>query len=203
MASKLVGLKKILAWGDFKEIREAKPGPGQLVAAAKTRAITAISHKVAPTEKSGEGFTLKDKITFTVSLDPNSWVKSWVLRELPEKELEALRKHEQGHYDLAALITRDYFIDIMDIKNWEYESAADVDWDYQYYKSEMKQKSAEVEDLYETETANGTKKAEQAAWNDYIQKAFSEVRGDGSQSPGGTMYKKTLLSLLRAAKKTI
>jgi hypothetical protein len=203
MPSKLVGLKKTLTWGDFKKKTENPPPPGTLVAAAETLAVVAVSNKTAPTAPSGSGFTLADSLTFTVSLDAKSWVKSWVFTKKSAADQAALLKHEQGHYDIAALITRDFFIDIMDMKNWEYAAAADVDAEYQQLKTAMRAKTAEAQKLYEGETKNGTVTAMQAAWNGYIQKAFTEVRATGGKAPDGATYKKPLLEILRAAGKSI
>jgi hypothetical protein len=128
MASKLVGLKKTLAWSDFPKKPEKPPAPGTLVPGAQTIAKVATSHGIAPTVPSGSGFTLADSLTFTVSLDTSSsWVKSWIFTKKSAAEQAALLKHEQGHYDIAALITRDFFIEVMDMKRWEYSTAADVD----------------------------------------------------------------------------
>lgn len=202
MASKLVGLKKTLAWSNFVKKIENPPAPGTLVPGAETLATVAFSHKTAPTTASGSGYTLADSVTVTVSLDAKSWVKSWVLKKSAADQA-ALLKHEQGHYDIAALIARDYFIDIMALKGWEYTTQADVDTDYQALKTEMRTKTKDAQDLYETETKNGTVAGTQSAWNGYIQKAFTDVRASGGSAPDGATYKKTLLEILRAAGKQI
>jgi hypothetical protein len=202
MGSKLVGLKKTLSWDNFQKKTENPPAPGLLVPGAQTNVTVSLSHKIAPTTKSGAGHTLADSLTFTITFDPTNWVKTWVLKK-PANEQADLLKHEQGHYDIAALIARDYFIDIMDMKNWEYTTTADVDSEYQQLKTEMRTKTAAAEKLYEDETKNGTVKSQHASWNGFIQKSFTELRAGGGQAPDGTQYKKPLLEVLRAAGKNI
>lgn len=202
MSSKLVGLKKTLAWTNFLKKFDKQPAPGTLTPGAETQVIVAFSNKNAPTTVSGSGFTLEDSITVTVSLNPKNWVQNWVFKK-PALEQAALLKHEQGHYDLAALVTRDYFIDIMDMKNWEYTSTAEVDLEYQQLKTDMRTKTVAVQKLYEAETANGTIADKQKDWDGFIQKAFTEVRGTGEKAPDGVFYKKKLVDILKGAGKVI
>jgi hypothetical protein len=149
MPSQLVGLFRTLAWSDYPERQEAPPGPGQTSVAAFTDAMHALSARpefVPGTKK----IRLADTVTCTISLDQTtSFKKSWVMTTMPQADRDALLSHEQGHYDIHALLARDFFLQIMQLKLKTYTSALDLNSDINAAQQATVDKSQAVEKKYD------------------------------------------------------
>jgi len=197
MPSKLTGLFKTLEWKHYPVRVENPPKAGQIVVAARTEATHSLDARpeaIPGTKK----FRLADTVKADVFLDPKgTFQKSWVATVMPQADRDALLSHEQGHYDIHALLTRDFFLAVMQLKSKEYNGPGGLTADINAAQRATVDNSAAVEAKYDTETATGTKKTEQALWKSMIQSAFDtpasppQLAGDGI-----TPIKVTLLSVL-------
>ena len=123
LGSKLVGLKRKLAWDDFK-------GPVPAGSSFLSGTDMGVDRKVGGTafgtssfEGSGSSFKLKDAVVITINFDEKkSWKNTGSLNATQE---QLLLEHEQGHYDIAALVARDMFIAIMALKAQTFPTAQD------------------------------------------------------------------------------
>src|SRR5882672_5039657 len=109
MGSSLSGLRKPLAWAQFTPKKMPKPEAGEKRTAALTNAAYSVSpyQSVPVAGKQPAQFKLKDDIVVNITLKPDSWVATWVLdKGTPSDERARLLKHEQGHYDIVALLAR-------------------------------------------------------------------------------------------------
>jgi len=196
MPSQLVGLFRTLAWSDYPERQEAPPGPGQTSVAALTDATHALSARpefVPGTKK----IRLADTVTCTISLDQTtSFKKSWVMTTMPQADRDALLSHEQGHYDIHALLARDFFLQIMQLKLKTYTSALDLNSDINAAQQATVDKSQAVEKKYDDKTKTGADKTEQARWKGFISTAFSAPATPAQSAIDGTPIKIPLLSVL-------
>ena len=127
MSSQLNNLFRIVEWTDFKKVSRPAPGPGQFATAASTHAgfsIPSIQFEPVPGSKPVT-YRLKDAVTMTIALRSNEcWVASWVF-SLPQSNQNALLNHERGHFKIVALLARDFFWEIMGLKQNEYATAQD------------------------------------------------------------------------------
>ena len=63
------------------------------------------------------GAQLADSVTVTIQLlGQRSWAKKQLIRGRPQQAQNDLLRHEQGHYDITAMMGRNMFIDLMALK---------------------------------------------------------------------------------------
>ena len=205
MSSKLNGLIRPLKWGDFGTPR-SKPGPkpGGFAVGAFTNAVYGgPSWSIDPVAGTKPvEFELKDNMTVTISLKSTSWVASWVFKQ-PKSFQDSLLEHEQGHYDITALIARDMFIELMQLKLLRFKTAAEGEKAIK--EITKRHSSAVIQSInykYDStaETNHGWNPTAQQRWNGYIQEAFTKERTPRVQAPDGTVCKIPFLEVLKGAK---
>ncbi len=207
MASQLVGLIKQLSWQDFGTPRVGKaPGPGQTLTAAETHAPVLPGSfwfdPVSPPLKVPK-YHLRDNVTVTVTFDTKkSFVMAWVFAT-PQADQTRLLNHEQGHYNISALVGRDFFIDVMQIKAKQFTKPQDGLAEVTALNKASLSKIQAIDDLYDVDTKNGNDSTGQNQWNTFLQNAFTQARPNGETSPSGVPYKMRLIDLLKAAGKKI
>jgi hypothetical protein len=180
MASKLEGLDRQLTWADFGKPRAGSPpAPGKTATAAFTDvsiSTSSISFPPLPGSKPFR-FQLSDTVTVRIVFNPaKSFVMSWVFSGSTTGSPDDLLKHEQGHYSIAALIARDFFVDLLLLKTKIYLSQTDALKEVTQIRKSTLDKVQKVNDLYDTETQNGQIAAAQKQWNDFFDTAFLQKR---------------------------
>lgn len=206
MPSKLVGLFKTLVWSDFgKPKKDTPPAPNQIKTAAFTKATPSFMgvNFIPVAGMKPPQFQLADTVTVDVKLDPSSFVNDWVFAHKDKAFQDALLHHEQHHYDIGALLARDFFIDLMQLKPKVYASTIAAKADFDAIKAATIDKQRKIEDLYDAETQSGRNAAQQTAWDGFIKSAFTTPRPGGGTAPDGKTYKKTLVQVLKDVGKTI
>ena len=193
MASQLIGLFKKLTWNDFPQKQANPPGPGVFADAA----LTSVAVRLGGVNLSGDvgDLSLADTITVTISLGPKSFKNSWLSKRTP-MEQQTLLAHEEGHYDLGALIARDYFLQVMQLKGNSYADSAALQADLDPIAQATIARIQEVSDDYDTATKNGSDAAAQAKWFGYIKKAFTQPAIPAATTPDGTIIKVEILKVL-------
>lgn len=202
MPSQLVNLMRQLRWPDFGQpVQRQPPGPGQRGTAALTQTRYQFTAG-APERIQGSSparFRLADSVTFTIQFQrPPSWVASWVFQR-PTAEQDRLLKHEQGHYQLVALLVRDMFIDIMQLKQNVFNSSAEVNAAFEAVRRRYDPKIQPIQDRYDTDTEHALNQAQQARWDGFIRSAFTQARNPPMQAPDGAPYKTPILTVLQQA----
>jgi len=205
MPSKLENLKRTLTWADFNPKQANPPGPGQFAVAAFTdSAYNAFSWSLAAVPNSKPtAYVLADNITITIVFKPSSWVASWVSGRSAQEKKDLLN-HEQGHYNITALMARDLFVDLMLLKSTQFtdqqKAKTEIETITKRYSTSVIQK---IHDKYDSdsETKHGFNKPAQQRWDNYINQAFTTARTPASSSPDGIAHKVTLLDVLKTAGK--
>jgi hypothetical protein len=122
MPSKLHNLFRTLAWSDFPRANKPAPGPGEFVHGAQCK--TDIVPSGFALDKVGSLYRIRDSIDVKIEYRRNeSWVANWVFKESKSFQ-DDLLNHEQGHYNIAALFGRDFFLALMRLKPKTYANAA-------------------------------------------------------------------------------
>jgi len=188
MPSRLVGLIKTLSWSDFR----GNPDPNKPSLVAFTSAtfdLPTLSPKSIPGTKS---FHFEDDVVITITMNSQ---KSWKREPQPSNDL---LKHEQGHYDLVALIARDLFIEIMQLKANTYATHADGLADLRPILTKFGGKVEKIAVIYDSvqQTNHGKDASSQAKWNAMFRRAFTEPRRPPMSAPDGTPYKVPFLDVL-------
>jgi hypothetical protein len=212
LTSKLIGRKRQLSWDDdYKGTPDAK---SPFEAATKTQADVKVGGAVAGQasfEAAGGAFKLKDAVVVTIDIDrKKSWKKASV-DNAPNSQRKLLLDHEQGHYDIVALVMRDMFIEIMALKGKPFATKLDGSNELRGIINSHGATAAKVDALYDSPGETGHKAIEflsfgpprkpvpQAKWEGFIQKAFTVERSPRMTAPDGAAYKVTLTSVLRGA----
>jgi len=196
MPSKLVGLSKTLTWAEF--VGTPTAGSSHLAFTSATFALPPVT--VVKDATSGM-FVVNDNITITITFDGSkSWKK---MDEINAKKLrtpDEILKHEQGHYDIVALIARDLFIDLMQLKAKQYANQAALNTDVAPILKKYNGTAQKIIDKYDskTEADHGESATGQTKWNGFIKSAFTNPRTPAQSAPDGTAYKQPLLDVLKA-----
>jgi hypothetical protein len=206
MPSQLIGLMRTLAWSDFGTPKPGQaPAAGQVMEAANTEAdcaVTNISVQPIPNTHPPQ-YRLQDSLIVTISFNKSkSYVYQWVFNQSQQAQ-DDLLTHEQGHYNITALVARDYFIDVMQLKSQQFTTAQNGLNAVKNVSTGSLDLIQKIDDLYDADTSNGQNAKGQTEWNGYFQTAFTQARTSGERSPDGIPYKVRLIDLLRTAGKQI
>ena len=201
MTSQIIGLNRQLNWASFRVRNAPPPGADVFGNAAMTQARFQISgmNLVAVDPGRSQDLKLEDKITMTVSLDPAaSWVASW-LRQRSATDQARLLRHEQGHYDLVALLARDCFEQLVTLRAKTYTSGDDLQSDVSAISQRFSSKTGPVQERYDAATDHGAQQPEQDKWNRLIRSASDDDLDPPTPAVGTPLLKKPLLDVLATA----
>jgi hypothetical protein len=199
-------LKKQLTWADFQG---SKPANSTFAAATKSTFI--VSQPVLDPRT----HQLTDSVTVTVVFDNKaSWVDPTMNQSTAQLQQELL-DHEQGHYNITALVARDLFIRLMSLKGRMYANRVDLVNDYNGWINIFINKVNSIQTAYDGETGHSQagvfvpstnlftpphqKGAPQTKWEGLIAQAFITPRPGGGSAPDGTPYKVQLDDVLVGA----
>ena len=171
--------------------------PSSVRTAAFTSATTATHARpeIIPGTKPVR-FRLSDSVTVTASFDrQSSFKKSWVA-QLPQSDQDDLLAHEQGHYDLNALLSRDFFLAVMELKSKTYTTQHQLTTDISNLDTAILSKSKPAQERYDKITKAGADKTEQANWLAMIQTAFNTPVSPPQLTPDNIPIKVPILTAL-------
>src|SRR5262249_54840840 len=145
---------------------------GQVVVAARTdtKHTLTFGPEIIPGTKK---VRLADTVVSRIFLDATgTFQKSWIATTMSQTDRDELLSHEQGHYDIHALLTRDFFLRVMKLKSKEYANPGALVADVTTAQRATVDKSGTVQARYDTATSTGSNKTEQAKWKRIIASAF-------------------------------
>jgi len=200
LPSQLIGLMRRLTWQDYtKEADVPPPGPGEVAEAAGTK-VDVPDIEVSFRTVLGSAppkVRIDDSITVKIVFDPEaSWRAVWV-KDRPQTDQDRLLQHEQGHYNVAALMARDFFLDVVALKAKVYGKPADALAEIGALKSGTLLKIKPLQATYDNDTKHGTNEAVQNRWNAMISAAFTTPRTPPATAADGAPLKARLLDVLR------
>lgn len=207
MPSELRGLLRQLTWNDFTR-KLPNPPAGSAGLMAETSASAATLRQVEGERVPGSSglFRIKDNITIAIQFNAGA---SWVLQSVfsrPQQFQQDLLKHEQGHYKIVALMARDMFIELMQLKPRTFSSAQDLGQAVNAIRTRFSSAVTQrIEDKYDepSQSDHGRSASGQARWDGFLNTAFTQARTPAIFAPDGTPYKTPLLDVLRGAGITI
>jgi hypothetical protein len=187
MPSQLIGLFKTLKWTDFV---------GQPKANSPHLAFTSTSFGLPLVMLSS---LVNDNITVKITFNASkSWKKMDEINKKKKRTPEQILKHEQGHYDIVALLARDLFLDLMQLKSNEYKNQTALNKDVRPILTRYNGTEKKLFKKYDlpTESNHGENGIGQDKWNRMIKEAFTKARVPEQSSPDGKKYKVPLLDVL-------
>ena len=194
MASTLRNLFRTLTWHDFARVDRTPPGPGEFVHGAQA-GVDIVPSGFALDHVPG-GLRIRDSIVVAVTFNSRqSWVANWVFTR-PAAFQDGLLAHEQGHYNLLALLARDFFLGLMQLKANTYPDARAAQADLTAVSDRTAAKGQDLQDRYDADTVNGSDAAQQARWLGFIQTAMTTPVNPPQTAADGTPIKCPILSVL-------
>lgn len=198
MPSKLVGFRpaKTLTWADFTGPADA--GSANL---AFTSAAFSVPSVMAVKDLASGKFVMDDNITVTITFNgAKSWKKMEEINAKKKRTPAQILKHEQGHYDIVALLARDLFIDLMQLKSKQYAGQAELNKDVAPILAKYNGTAQKIFNKYDekTESDHGENGPGQTKWDGFFQSASSTPRTPAQSAPDGTSYKLPLLDVLKS-----
>ena len=148
--------------------------------------------------RGASGVRLRDSVTVRIEFKPReSWVFDWVFTQSQSYQ-DDLLNHENGHYKLTALLGRDYFMALMQVKANTYPDARAL----QAALNQAQQPAAKAQATvrrYDDLTTNGTDSAQQTLWDGYFSRAFTQAAVPAQTAPDGSPVRIPLLTVLSQA----
>jgi hypothetical protein len=203
--SQLTNVAHQIAWAEFTTKKtDPAPAPGTLVPGAYTVpmittqgfGIEGIPGSKPPKAK------VKDTIVVSVSLGTDSWVQKFVF-DLPQATQDDLLNHEQGHFSAGALLARDFYYDLLKLREKEYASPAASTADFNSLKDARNAAFASIIKKYDDDTKHGTVANQQTRWDGFFTSATNQLRSPAEKAPDGTPLKIRLVDLLKKSGVTI
>jgi len=197
MPSSLFGLRRTLTWGDFPTVQADAPADD---APAADGANTSV-HPTLNFVWSGDppNIVIRDGLVVRVNFDTaGSYKYSWVAA-MSAADRATLLTHEQGHYDIAALLAREYFFQMVALRANTYPSADAVNADKEAARLATIGRQQEIFDLYDAGTSHGTDPSGQATWSGYVRTAFTQPAIPPSAPVSGVQVMKSILDVLSDA----
>lgn len=194
MASRLLNRVHRVQWSDFTG---TPPRNAAEDAHIETKAELNYGYTTGP-----NGARLADNVTVTIKLlRGQSWAKKQRINGWPQQAQADLLRHEQGHYDITALMGRDMFIELMALKTQTFRTLQALQSAVSAIAQRYRPQAVHTKYDSNPETDHGRNAAEQRAWDGYIRTAFTQARSPAVHAPDGASYKITLLDVLRRAGK--
>jgi hypothetical protein len=198
--SQLTNVAHQIAWAEFATHKQdPMPPAGTIAPAAFTKPmINTQGFGLAgiPGSKPPKG-QVKDTINVSVSLSAESWVEDWVFN-LPQAKQDDLLNHEQGHFNVGALLARDFYYDLLKLRKKEYNSPAESTADFETLKKARDAAMVSIIKKYDDDTKHGTVATQQVRWDGFFTSATTQGRSPAETAPDGTPLKIRLVDLLKS-----
>ena len=197
MASSLLGADYTVQWSDFA-VRTTPPAGDEgfdariFTHAARTGGTVISMSSVA------SFFTIRDDLTLRVSVAPTSWRLSSASSRTG-KEQVWLIKHEQGHYDIHALLARDFYWRVRGMMGVPFTSTADIAGTVQDHAEATIGNLDQLNQDYDNDTKNSRDGEEQWSWWCAMQRARQLHRTPLEKNADGQLLRIELMAALRAA----
>jgi hypothetical protein len=198
--SQLTNVTHQIAWSEFTSHKQDPlPPAGTVAPAAFTKPwIVTQGFGLAgiPGSKPPKG-QVKDTINVSVSLGPESWVEDWVFN-LPQAKQDDLLNHEQGHFSVGALLARDFYYDLLNLRKKQYNSPTESNADFEALKKARDAAMVSIVTKYDDDTKHGTVSAQQVRWDGFFSSAATQARTPAETASDGTPLKIRLVDLLKS-----
>jgi hypothetical protein len=210
MPSSLTGLFRTLTWNNFPTRQGNPPAPGMHATAAFTDTDMQQSGIfLDPVSRSGPTrFRLRDSVSVEINFKrASSFKMSWVAGRPQQFQIDLLN-HEQGHYNITALVARDFFVDVMLLKQQTFSTTQLGTSAFRAIEDSSVKKIQAIHDLYDGEVhpeqhAGRSRGPVQQVWDRCFQTAFTQARTPATQSPDGKPHKVRLIDVLRQNGKSV
>lgn len=195
MPSRLTNLLKTLTWNDFPHVNRPQPAPNETIHGAQI-GVEIVNQGLGIEHAASGGVRIRDSIHVDIRYRRDqSWVANWVFNR-PQSYQNGLLAHEQGHYDLVALLGRDFFLSLMRLKANTYPNVGAIQADLTAASTATASKGQALQDRYDADTQKGTNATQQARWLGFINRAFTIPVSPPQTAADGTPIKTPIPAVL-------
>ena len=200
MASRLTGVYRKLKWSDFRVFETVPAGiPANVVAE------TLVSH----TELGGDTrriagaggsaiFEVADNLVINVFLQTNTWRLASLSRRTGAQQAWLI-KHEQGHYDIYALLARDFYYRAQAMIGVPFSSNNALINQVNAHRAATLGREDAIQKAYDADTESSQNRSEQWAWWSAIERASQLHRSPLVTGPDGRYLRIELADALAKA----
>ena len=142
----------LVDWSEFRTVSSRHSGVKE---DAEIKANSAVSYR---TRRRGNAASIVDATVDIVTVLEESWV-------VGDKKTDILLKHEQGHYDITALGTREFYKQLLLLTANSTNSLTEK---INALKQQFQQKIDTCNSRYDTQTNHGLITSQQDTWNQKI-----------------------------------
>jgi len=200
MSSSLLVLNYVVQWKDFQVLTTPPAGQEKFVALTHAE-FTRTGGNVVQLSSTPPFFTIGDNLVLRIFMGADSW-RLLSLSYVSGKEQVWLIKHEQGHYDIEALLVRDFYWRIRSLMGTPFSSTADITSAIAAHANATINFAAQLQIDYDHDTENSQNRSEQWAWWDAIDRARQLHRVPLQMNADGQYLRIELMDALRKAKLT-
>jgi predicted secreted Zn-dependent protease len=151
----------LVAWSEFRTVSSRPPGVKE---DAEIKANSAVSYR---TRRRGNAVSIVDATVNIITVTEESWVVS-------DKKTDILLKHEQGHYDITALGTREFYSQLLALTA---DSTNALAVKISALKEQFQKKIDACNSRYDSQTNHGLITSVQDTWHQKI--ASAKVNPEG------------------------
>jgi hypothetical protein len=198
--SMLFGVERRLRWSDFEVVAKAPPDAPDGAAAQTIAKFTLTGNNVVNVAPPGARpmFTIADTLVMRVFPTSDCWrlasVSQW-----PGDKQAWLIAHEQGHYDIAALLARDFFYRLRALIGVTFSDRDELRRKADDHARKTTDRIRELNELYEADTENSQNGSEQWAWRCAIERARQLHRTPLERGLDGHYLKLEIADALQSA----
>ncbi|MBL8588055.1 MAG: hypothetical protein JNK46_05950 [Methylobacteriaceae bacterium] len=197
MASTLIGVGRRLTWDDFKEQQPPPEAPHAAAGAFMTRSVAGgAPKKIQHPGASAPIYFLADDITIRIELGDKTFRSPAVAKMAAGAKAELLA-HEQGHYDLYALVLRDWFYELTTLTGRSYDDQAALVRLLSTLKASYLDRIGEIQQIYDSDTEHNFNSAEQKTWLRAIRRARKLKRQPIVEGKNGKPLERRLFDVLK------
>ena len=193
MASALSGVDRKLRWTDFTSVAAPPPitPPPAYPPGAMTDAeinVRGLQLDVVWLGAPGPFYKIRDSLIVRVSLNPDSW-RLASLSTAPGPDQVWLLKHEQGHYDIHALLARDYYQRVRSMMDQPFTNPADAREQLSDHLDATLRRVEAMNRDYDATTWGGSKREVQWSWWCAIERARQRHQSPLARDDFGRLLK--------------
>jgi hypothetical protein len=198
MASALFGVEYKVRWADYRSVASPPVGvPPNMMMETRTDTAVVGLDVVRGGAASAPQFTVPDTLSIKVSATPDSWRLSSISTSSGRDQVWLI-KHEQGHYDIDALLARDFYERVLSMMGVTFASANEAWSQLRGHRAATIGRADAINHDYDDDTHNSRDHNEQWNWWCAIERARQLHRSPATQGRDGRLLKIELIDALAA-----
>ena len=199
MASALFGVDYKLRWADFQSVATPPAGvPSGATAETRTGTTVLGVNIDLLWQGTPQIYRIRDTLVVRVFVRPDSW-RLTSLSTASGRDQVRLIKHEQGHYDIDALLARDFYQRIRSMMGQPFTDPADAREQMEDHHEATIGRADALNHDYDADTRNGEDGVEQWSWWCAIKRARQLHRSPQARDARGRLLKVELVDALRSS----